>query len=479
MLRQLIRDSAGYGLAAAAARATSIVLLPVYARLLESREIGTLDVLAVVINIVNVTVALEVAQGLARHYPEAKDPSVQREFASSAFWFTALTYSAFAFIGFVLADSLSTSLLGSSDQAGVVRLAAVAAWLGGLMTVLMNQLRSDLQVGRYVVVSLTYTLTSVGLAIALVAIAHAGVAGVIAGQIVGSLLAVLIGVGATFAAIRTPPRRDRLAEMLRFSVPLVPASLGVLIFLSIDRLVINQQLGLAEVGTFGVGYRVAQSMSLLSIGFQLALTPLLYRRYEEPETPRDLARVFRYYVAAAIIAWTVVSVFSGELIHVFATSAYDRSATVVAPLAAAVLFSNLFIFAPGLAIAKRTTESAALNIAAGVANTALNVILIPRLGIAGAALATLISAIGLFAGYMVFSQRTYPVPHRWAALAAATGVSAVGVIAWTLIAPTGLAAQLVRLLIVAIAPASVIALGLTPLRELASLPSRLRGRPAA
>ena len=48
-----------------------------------------------------------------------------------------------------------------------------------------------------------------------------------------------------------------------------------------------------------------------------------------------------------------------------------------------------------------------------VVNVALNLLLIPHLGILGSALATLISAAILFFAYMRASRKFYPIPYRW------------------------------------------------------------------
>jgi O-antigen/teichoic acid export membrane protein len=130
--------------------------------------------------------------------------------------------------------------------------------------------------------------------------------------------------------------------------------------------------------------------------------------------------------------------FSREMLVVFSTPDYYAAAAIVPLLAAAILLSNMYIFAPGLDIAKRTGVSASVRVAGAGLNTGLNFALIPIWGIWGAALATFLSALLIFAAYMVFSQRLYFVPHAWRplglAVLAATGVflvsTQVQIVAW-------------------------------------------------
>jgi O-antigen/teichoic acid export membrane protein len=173
------------------------------------------------------------------------------------------------------------------------------------------------------------------------------------------------------------------------------------------------------VGLFGVGYRVASLAGLLMLGFQGALTPLVFTHYRDPETPATLARLFRWFVAFALMVVAGLSLFAPEFLRVFTTPAYVDGARVVPLLAPAVVLSGMYIFAPGLALAKRTGGMALITVAGALLNTGLNFLLVPRLGIVGAAAATFTSALAVFGMYMAASQRLYPVPHRWPRIAAA------------------------------------------------------------
>ena len=108
-------------------------------------------------------------------------------------------------------------------------------------------------------------------------------------------------------------------------------------------------------------------------------------------------------------------------------------------LAPAALLSQMYIFAPGAWISKKTWCISAVNIGAAAVNVGLTWLLIPRLGLPGAAWAVLGAAVVSFSLSMVVSQHFYPVPHRWrqlgvalagTAVLAACGVHFGGTVAW-------------------------------------------------
>jgi O-antigen/teichoic acid export membrane protein len=78
----------------------------------------------------------------------------------------------------------------------------------------------------------------------------------------------------------------------------------------------------------------------------------------------------------------------------------------------AVFFSNMYIFAPGISIAKKSKLIAVISIIAAIMNAILNYALIPVLGLSGAAYATLISAVSAFSLYIIFSYKYYPIPYQ-------------------------------------------------------------------
>ena len=471
MLRDFVRDSAIYGGASLLVRGLSLLLLPFYTRVLSTGEYGLVDLSTVFITLVLLTVALEIAQGIARLFADAA-PDERVGYASTALWFSIGAYGLFVAVALPFAEELSAILFGTRDHADLMRIVIVSSAPNGLFQLLLGQLRWRLQPMGYAAGSLTFAFVSIGATLVLVLVAGLGVAGVLFGQLIGSAAGGVVCFVLARDLYRLRFDRDKLAEMLRFSLPLVPSSVGVFVTLYIDRFAINQLMTVADVGLFGIGYRVASVVSLLVIAVQTAITPLVYARYRDPQTPAQLARVFRYFVGGALVLAVGLSLFAREILVVATTPAFYAGAVVVPLLAPALLLSAMYVFAPGLGIAKRTATQAVITIVGAVLNTILNFVLIPVWGIVGAAAATLISAALIFAAYMVTSQRLYFVPHGWGRLALATALAALaGLVGAFVPLPSGPALLLKALLLLATV-GMVVRLGLV---EPADLREGIRG----
>jgi O-antigen/teichoic acid export membrane protein len=424
MLKAFLKDSAIYAIPTFVSRGLSLFLVPLYTRVLNPSDYGALDLFMVFGSLVNLTVALEVSQGVARSYADAKDPGERVTYASTAWWFTVGCYTAFALVCLVFAKPIASKVMGGEGFTGFFALGLAYLWLNGLFYLIQNQLRWELRSGQYAVVSMLSALVTAAVSVCLAYFLRWGLFGILWGMISGALAANAFGLYRLRRSFRFRFGGRHLKEMLTFSAPLVPSGVAVFVGLYIDRIMINKYLSLREVGLYGMGYRLASAVSLVMVGFQGALLPLVYTNYRNPETPGQLAAIFRMFLAFALATFLGLTLFAPEILALVTTPPYYPAAKTVIFLVPAVLLSSMYIFAVGIGISKKNHILLWTNIAGAALNTLLCVLLIPRYGITGAAAATFLGYGSVFAVYMAFSQRLYPVPHRWGRLTAAAAAAA-------------------------------------------------------
>lgn len=204
--------------------------------------------------------------------------------------------------------------------------------------------------------------------------------------------------------------------MLTFSVPLVPTGIVIWLGAYADRVLLNYFMTLDDVGLYGMAQRVASMVGLFMVGIQMSLTPLVYSRYQDPTTPSKLAKIFELFVAFALVVFLLLSMLSRELITLFASERYVGGASVIIFLVPASILAQMYIFAPGPGIVKKTSAYLWISLI-GTSTTLIGgLILVPLIGLPGAAVATLCGSAVAFVAVMQISQRLYPVPHRWNAL---------------------------------------------------------------
>lgn len=479
MLKAALRDSLIYGLASVLSRGLAIFLLPLYTRVLTTGDYGAFDLLITLGALANLTVALEVSQGLARYWGDIEDPNERRKLASTTFWFTVGMYVVFFVTSMFASSTLNLLILGDAVYLHTFQLGLGFIAINGVYYLLLNQFRWELRSKVYAMISFCYALMTLFFAILFCMLLNMGLEGVMLGQLLAALCSTIISLWLLRNTFGLCFDVERLVAMLKFSVPLVPAGMAVFVSLYINRIALIHFGSLEDVGLFGIGSRVAGLSALLLLGIQAALTPLVYQHYREPETPKQIARLFSWFTAVALTGCLFLAVFARELLTIFATSEYLGGASLVVFLAPALLLSQMYIFAPGIAIQKKTIWQLWVTLLSAVISAVGNWLLVPHWGVLGAALATLSAALVFFVAWLLVSQRLYRIPYDWRACL--FGVAAFVVCASVsaqvdridLYLPFTLVLKAVLIVVLLIV---VIASGLLPMEDLRALLMQVRQR---
>ena len=419
-----MRDGMVYAIAAMASRGVTFLLVPIYTRILGPVNYGALDLILTAGLLVNLVVALEVGQGLAREWADQVDEAQRRRLVSTALTFTVLTHAAFLALALAGSAPLTEVLIGSPKFEAELRAGLTFIAVNAVFLQLQSQFRWGMRARSYAAVSLLYSLLTLYLG-ATLGRSH-GLQGILWGQALATGLSCATGMAMQRGQFRLALDTRQLGLMLRYSLPLVPTGIAMFASFYVNRLILSAMAPLTEVGILGVGQRVASLTMLLIVGLQGALTPLIYRHHHEPGVPAQLAHIFERFIALAMLSCLLLSVFAGELIRWLATPEFGPAAALLPWLAPAALLSQMYIFAPGIAIARKTAWQFALTGISAVLAIGLSLLLIPLWGAPGAAVASCFAGALFLALWVTASQHVYPLPLRWRA------------IAWTLPAYVGL-----------------------------------------
>lgn len=425
MIRALWRDGVVYAAGTLLSRGVALLLLPLVTRVLSPSEYGALDLIVTLGVLVNLLVPLETSQALARLWNDRAEGAPRRRLAGTAWTFTLASHTAFAGACALFAVPIALALLGDAGYAPAVRAGGCAIALNGAFYLLQNQFRWELRPRAYAAVSVGYALANLVFVAVFAWGLGAGLEGVLWAQAVAAAGASALSLGWLWRSLAWGIVRDELAAMLRFSLPLVPAGIALFASFYVNRLMLNALATLHDVGMFGIASRLAGVATLVLIGVQGALTPLVYAHHHEAETPARLARLLEGFSAVALLACLALGLFGAELVLLLATPDYAKAAPLIGWLAVAAVLAQLYIFAPGIAIARKTHWQLAITLVSAFAGICLNALLIPRWGVWGATLATLVAGAVFFGAWMTVSQRLYPLPLRTGPLAAAAALFVV------------------------------------------------------
>lgn len=411
MIRAFLKDSFFYSFANLFTRGIGFVLLPVYTRVLSKKEYGFFDYLTTVGVVLGVIFTLEITQAIFRYIPECKNNQLKLiELASTGFWFSVGMYLLLCVVFFVFSQQLAVLLLDDVFYSNLIKITAILFFSSAVLYNFTSLMRANLLAKKVVLISMLNAVLVATFSLLLVVYLELGIFGLISGQLLGVTSTSFVAYHVVKKWVRPVFCFESLKRMLIFSTPLVLSSVGVVLSMFVDRIMLKEFLGAEQLASYAVAIKIASIVTLLMVGFQSALTPLIYANYQKEETPHKIATLFHLYISFSFCALVFLGLSAPWIISVVAGPQYLDASNYVAPLVCAALFSSIYLFFPGLNIAKKTFIISLINISAGLVNVVLNYIFIPEFGALGAALCTLFSVFiaSLFNAFI--AQFFYKIP---------------------------------------------------------------------
>ena len=179
--------------------------------------------------------------------------------------------------------------------------------------------------------------------------------------------------------------------LIRESWPLLLSSLGAMLYMRIDQVMLAEMVGEREVGIYSAAVRLSDIWYLIPPVLVTSVMPYLTeaRTRSEQIYYQRLQQLLTLLARIAILLAIPISLFASPLVSLIFGAAYGEAGAVLA----VHIWSTLFVFigagtTPWI-INERLARLALFQTSLGaVANIALNLYLIPRHGAIGAAMAT-------------------------------------------------------------------------------------------
>lgn len=208
------------------------------------------------------------------------------------------------------------------------------------------------------------------------------------------------------------PDKRAFRKMLRYSVPLIPATIFWWITSVSDRYMVNGIISSDANGIYAVSYKIPTILTLVSSLFMQAwqFSAVVESHGDKKEHADFFSTVWRSFQAVMFIAGAFIIAFSKPAIRILADKDYYEAWKYIPLLSCAMIFTAFVSFTGTVYIVtKRSRLSFATAFAGAAINLALNFILIPSpLGVQGAALATFISYFAVFIIRAVNTRKFIP-----------------------------------------------------------------------
>lgn len=426
-LKTLYRHSSHYLGGRVAVMLLGFISFPVFTRVFSVADYGTINLITNTVLLLTVLSKFGFQHSVQRYCPDGQadaGPDALRRYYSTLFYSTAFLAVALSAI-FILSLFFGAGRLFGVTAGATLVLACSLVLIRSLRSMQMNLMQVEHKTRLYNGMDIVYKALSIAVACALLFFWQKTVFAFFLGLVVveGAFLVQYLPVLARRQLISLSMfDMGFLRTAVAFSLPLMVAEISWVVLDSGDRFFIQHYMGPQALGFYAAAYGIAIYLQdVMMAPLQMALFPVCMKLWntEGKKATQDLlARSLDQFVLVAVAVVCVAMVTSRDVIVLLASRKFQQAHTLLPYLVIGLVLSAVTIyFRPGLMIYKRASKIAVATFYACVLNIVLNIILLPRIGLVGAAIATMVSYGGIVVFLAYQSLRVLPYKLEWASFA--------------------------------------------------------------
>ncbi len=206
-------------------------------------------------------------------------------------------------------------------------------------------------------------------------------------------------------------------EFLSFSLPLIPYGLLMWGNNFSDRYVILHVLNMKEVSIYAVSYSIAGTVSVLYAVLGFTIYPNLARLWNQgrsDEVARKLSKATEYYLFFSLPLVALLTLLHQPLVRLLAKSEFVSQIWVMFWLSSGIVAFGVYQLNYYITLlAKKNLLNILILVVSSLINVGVNLAVVPRVGIVGAAFTTFLSN-GVLAGATIWlARRTVAYRFEW------------------------------------------------------------------
>lgn len=398
--KKLFSDTLILGFGTFASKLLVFLLMPLYTAFLSTAQYGTAELLTSTANLIIPLACVGITNGIFRFAAE-RNSDKEAVFSSSV---------ALLGCGTLIFLVLSPLLFVIPYFDGYAWLILLYVIMANVQAVCAQYVRAIDRTKLFALQGILNTFLTVALNVIFLVVWDMGVLGYVLSVILGNLFTAifLFFVARLWRVFRIAKiDRELMKKLLRFSLPLIPTTVCWLITDLSDRYLVTHFCTEAVNGVYSAAYKIPTIINLISTIFMQAWQfSAVLQSSDEEDCKHFYSTVFGGFLSVIFIGAAGLILFSEFLTGLLLNAAYAEAARYMPTLICAVAIEAIVSFlATVYMVCKKSMHSFVTAMSGALLNIVLNLIMIPKFGALGAAVATLAS-YGL-----VFLLRVLDVPR--------------------------------------------------------------------
>lgn len=412
-MSKIIRHSVIFGTGNIISRSIAILLVPLYTRNMTVTEFGIFSAGLTLYAVLNIIMRGGAPAAMLKLYVE--DRESRGEVVFMTYLYTLIIAAVTAAVSVLLSGNLFKLLIGA-DGLLTYLIIIGSAFAEAMIEVPLNVFRAKEQSKLFAVFSVIGSILTLVLSFLFISVMKM--------RINGAFLAMLLAKGIVFTASSIFLLRDfswsfnkKISnEIMQIGTPIVVSGLSLWLVNMSDRLIITSIRGGYEAGLYSLGNRIGTMLNIL------ILTPFslvwgvesLKIYYNSENRNKRFASLFMKITGLCIIAGILLSVFARNLVTIFATEEYMKSAIVISVIALSnILYIMYYFHTFYFMIIKKTYILTFIVAFAAAVNIVLNITLLRHFDYRIVSVTNLFSTLLIYLGILRATAKELSFSHNY------------------------------------------------------------------
>ncbi len=387
--------------------------LPIYSRAMSVEDFGIVSSMEVLSSIIAIFMSVSLDRASQRLYFSKE---INKKELLSTLYYTSIVCALFMFLILYLFRFYLEMIYSNISYNPYIMLCIITTFFNvfSLIPSIYYQLANKPKL--FILFKLGKFISQIGLIIGFVVIYEQGALGQLYALLITSIIFIPISLFVAIKNFGFSFKFSLLKEALQYSWPFMPTLLISWVLNMSDRVFIENYLGMEDLGIYSMAYKISMVFSVFTSSFAMAFIPYFHRLAEVGDKSKaELKKNINYAILGYIFLFFSACFLSKDVVNVFLSDSYSKSINIIIILLTAHLFSAIMGISSVLYIlqSKRSKLNLQVAMLSAVINVILNFILIPKFGIYGAAIATLLSMLILNVIQYEKSKTCFFIPLNW------------------------------------------------------------------
>ncbi len=428
VFKKLFKQTFIYGLATVLPRVLSVILVPLYVKVLLPEEYGVYSTVMAFLILGNVLLSYGMETAFFRFV--TKDTSQQKIVQSTTL--TSLTVSSLIFLVITLIFRENIAVVADFKPEYVTYGLIILA-LDALVVLPFVWFRVNEKPMRYAVIKILNVVINLGFNLFFLLmlpklaessaywnsmwfpenkVAYVFIANFIAS---GATLLILLPL---YAKIGFGFNKTIWKQMMIYALPVLIAGIAFSINEAFDRILLKyllpENVAEVQVGLYSACYKLGMFMTLFVMAFRLGIEPFFFNHSGSKNAKVTYATITKYFTLFGCLILLVVVIYIDVFKRILIPNSQYWEAIKIVPL---ILLANLFLgiyhnLSVWYKVTDRTKYGAYISVFAAIVTLVLNFVLIPYIGYIGSAIATLAAYGSMMVLSYLYGRKYYDVPYE-------------------------------------------------------------------